>query len=202
MVNRWAALWRRLNAPLPTGVFEALTTHYAEPHRHYHTVQHLAECLTHLDGARSLCQHETEVELALWFHDAIYDPRAKDNEAQSAGWAVRVMRDAGLPADAGERVRGLIMKTCHDAMPDTADARVLVDIDLAILGAHATRFDEYERQVRQEYAWVPGFLFRRRRREVLEGFLGRPAIYSTSFFNGMLEKKARENLARSLSALR
>jgi len=202
MKSRWAALWQRLNAPLPDGLFEALATQYAEPHRHYHTAQHIAECLVHMDSARSLCTHDTEVELALWFHDAVYEPRAKDNEAQSADWAVRVMCGAGLPANAGERVRALIMKTCHDALPDTPDAQVLVDIDLAILGADTARFDEYERQIRQEYAWVPGFLFRRKRREVLEGFLGRPVIYSTSFFNRTLEKKARENLARALSALR
>jgi predicted metal-dependent HD superfamily phosphohydrolase len=141
------------------------------------------------------------VELALWFHDAVYAPRAKDNEAQSAAWAVRVMQHAGLPPAACARVQALILKTCHDALPETPDELVLVDIDLAIFGADAARFDEYERDVRAEYVWVPACIFRRKRREVLESFLAQPSIYSTVHFKNLLEKRARENLARSLSGL-
>lgn len=200
--HRWRALWQALGALAPIQEFAALTTRYAETHRHYHTAQHIGECLTHFDTALALCAHPAEVELALWFHDAVYQPRAKDNEAQSAAWAARVMREAGLSNDAQNRVRALIMTTRHDALPDTPDARVLVDIDLSILGADAARFDEYETQVRAEYRWVPDFVFRGKRREVLEGFVARPAIYATAYFKSLLEKKARENLARSLSALR
>jgi len=131
----------------------------------------------------------------------VYEPRAKDNEAQSAAWAARVMQEVDLSQASIARVRTLIMKTCHDALPETADEQVLVDIDLAILGADAARFDEYERQVRAEYGWVPQFLFNRTRRKILEGFLARPSIYSTAHFRHQFEKRARENLARSLVAL-
>ena len=174
---------------------------YAEAHRHYHCAQHIAECLAHFDGAHSLCEHAEEVEFALWFHDAIYEPRAKDNEAKSAQWAIRVMTAAGLPAPAQARMHALIMATCHDALPDTPDAQVLVDIDLAILGAESARFDEYENQVRAEYGWVPEFLFRRTRRKILESFLARTSVYATPHFKTKLEKKARDNLARSLLKL-
>ena len=119
------------------------------------------------------------------------------------------MQDAAVPANMGSnvpaesraRVHGLIMATCHDALPDTPDAQVLVDIDLAILGADAVRFDAYESEVRAEYAFVPDFLFRRTRKKILRGFLDRPTIYSTRYFQEKLEKKARENLARSLAKL-
>lgn len=198
---QWDELWQALGVPAPALEFDALSARFAEPHRHYHTAQHIQECLTHFERARSLCEHPAEVELALWFHDAIYAPRAKDNEAQSAAWAVRVMRSAGLAHDAQSRVHALIMATCHNALPDTQDAKVLVDIDLAILGADAARFDEYEHQVRSEYGWVPAFLFRRTRRKILAGFLARASIYSTAHFQSLLEKKARENLARSLFKL-
>ncbi len=201
-ISRWQALWHGLNVAAPEREFTALVTCYAEPHRHYHTAQHIVECLSHFDNARALCEHAAAVELALWFHDAIYEPRAKDNEDQSAQWALRVMRGAGLRDEALARVRALIMATCHDAMPDTQDAKVLVDIDLSILGADAVRFDEYETQVRAEYRWVPDFVFRPKRRAVMEGFLARPALYCTEWFQNLLEKKARENLARSLSKLR
>ncbi|HTE16608.1 MAG TPA: N-methyl-D-aspartate receptor NMDAR2C subunit, partial [Burkholderiales bacterium] len=125
----------------------------------------------------------------------------KDNEEKSAAWALRVMRESAIAAGACQRVRELIMKTCHDALPDTPDEQALVDIDLSILGADAARFDEYENQVRAEYGWVPQFLFNRTRRKILESFLARPSIYSTAYFRSRLEKKARENIARSLSVL-
>lgn len=200
-VVRWEGLWQGLGAAAPKQEFAALTSRYAEPHRHYHTSQHINECLARFDDARVLCEHACEVELALWFHDAIYEPRAKDNESQSAQWALRVMAESGIAGDAQARVRALIMATCHDALPDTPDAKVLVDIDLSILGADRARFDEYECQVRAEYGWVPDFMFQRTRRKILEGFLARTSIYSTPHFRNQLEKKARDNLARSLSAL-
>ena len=86
--------------------------------------------------------------------------------------------------------------------PLDPDARLLVDIDLAILGAAPERFDEYEVQVRQEYAWVPGPLFRRKRREILQGFLDRPCIYTTEPFRTRFELQARSNLQRSVARLK
>jgi predicted metal-dependent HD superfamily phosphohydrolase len=99
-------------------------------------------------------------------------------------------------------VHDLVMATRHDARPATPDAALVVDIDLAILGAEAERFDEYEVQVRQEYAWVPGPLFRRKRRAILEGLLARPGIYATAWFHPRFEARARANLRRSLARLR
>jgi predicted metal-dependent HD superfamily phosphohydrolase len=200
-LDRWKSLWQGLGTAAPLREFTALSSRYAEAHRRYHTAQHINDCLTHFDGARALGDHPYEIELALWFHDAIYDPRAKDNEAQSAQWALRVMRESAIADEAQQRVQTLIMATCHDALPLSQDAKVLVDIDLSILGADAARFDEYENQVRAEYGWVPDFLFRRTRKKILESFLARQSIYSTVHFKNQLEKKARDNLARSLSKL-
>lgn len=204
--RRWIELWQRLNVPRSADsgladTYAALVKRYAQTHRHYHTAQHINECLAYFDTAHALCEHANEVELALWFHDAIYQPRAKDNETQSAAWAARVMREAGLSDVAQTRVHDLIMATRHDATPVKPDEQVLVDIDLSILGADAARFDEYEAQVREEYAWVPGFVFKRQRREILQGFLDRPSIYATAQFKNQLEKKARVNLARAISNL-
>jgi predicted metal-dependent HD superfamily phosphohydrolase len=86
-------------------------------------------------------------------------------------------------------------------LPATPDQCWLVDIDLSILGAVPARFDEYERQVRDEYAFVPEELFRRKRAEVLAGFVARARIYSTPFFRDRLEAPARANLGRSIAAL-
>lgn len=167
---------------------------WAEPQRHYHSQQHLRECLALLEPALDLAQHPGEVELALWFHDAIYDPQGKGNEARSADWAIDALAQAGASQEVQQRVRALIMATCHDADPEGGDARLLVDIDLAILGADPARFAEYDAQVRAEYRWVPGWLYRRKRKEVLAGFLNRQAIYGTGRFRDRLEGRARENL--------
>ena len=110
------------------------------------------------------------------------------------------MRDAGVSTDAAQRVHDLIMATRHTAVPSGRDEQLLVDIDLSILGAEGARFDEYEQQIRKEYAYVPGFLFRRKRREILKGFLDRSAIYSTPHFHDMLEARARDNLRRVTEA--
>jgi predicted metal-dependent HD superfamily phosphohydrolase len=99
------------------------------------------------------------------------------------------------------RVHGLIMVTRHEAIPQAMDEKVLVDVDLWILGAPEMRFDEYEVQVREEYGWVPGPIYRRKRRELLESFLARPAIYNTDRFIQRYEARARANLARSLARL-
>jgi predicted metal-dependent HD superfamily phosphohydrolase len=106
-----------------------------------------------------------------------------------------------LGGEAGERVYALVMATRHDAAPSKSDAKLVVDVDLSILGAEELRFDEYERQVREEYAWVPEAVFRRERRRILEGFLRRPRIYLTEYFHATREARARFNLERSIKAL-
>jgi predicted metal-dependent HD superfamily phosphohydrolase len=120
---------------------------------------------------------------------------------QSADWARESVRAAGLAPEIGERIHALVMATRHDAVPASPDARLLVDVDLSILGAEPLRFDEYERQVRDEYAWVPGPVFRHERRRILEAFLARPRIYQTQHFYIARESRARANLERSIGAL-
>jgi predicted metal-dependent HD superfamily phosphohydrolase len=200
--ERWDAMWRSLGAArVAPGLYDEILGRYAEPHRHYHTAQHLGECFAQLELARGLAAHPAEVELALWFHDAIYDTRRPDNELRSADWARECALAANVPDAAAARVHALIMATRHEAVPRGRDEEVLIDVDLSILGAAPERFDEYERQVREEYAWVPAFVFRRTRKGILEQFLARPAIFSTRPFHERLEASARTNLERSIARL-
>jgi predicted metal-dependent HD superfamily phosphohydrolase len=151
--------------------------------------------------ARARAARPGEVAIALWFHDAIYDSRASDNEARSAAWAEQVITAAGGPKEVGARVKDLILATRHIQPPGSGDQALLVDIDLAILGADPVRYDEYEDQIRREYAWVPERTFRAERARLLAGFLARPGIYSTAHFGDRLEMRARANLQRSLTRL-
>ena len=201
--ERWQSLWRQLGASTASEeLYHQLVACYSEPHRKYHTVQHLNECLTHLENVRALAVHPDEVGLALWFHDAIYDTSKKDNEKRSAEWARDSALAAGVSSEKAARIYELIMATLHNAVPAGKDAEVLVDIDLGILGAGADRFDNYEVQVREEYSWVPESLYRAARRKVLEQFVNREWIYSTDSFRSKYEARARENIARSLARLR
>lgn len=201
-----ARSWRRCTSALAPrtiagSVFDQLLARYSEPHRKYHTLQHLTECLAHVEAVRHLAEHPGEVEIALWFHDGIYDTHRLDNERQSADWARAVLdRHDAAPA-AVQRVDELIMATCHSALPVTPDAQLLVDIDLSILGALPQRFAEYEEQIRQEYAFVPEDIFRNKRGEILQAFLARPVIYSTPHFQAALEARAKDNLRQAIAGL-
>lgn len=199
--TRWETAWRALGAAPPEPpVLNALLARYAEPHRSYHTTRHLDECFTRLEWAGKGAERPGEVAVALLFHDAVYDPRRSDNEARSAELAAGALRQQGVAPDVVDRVHALIMATRHDATPATPDASLLVDVDLGILAAHAARFDEYERQVREEYAFVPAVIFRHKRRGILRAFLERERIYTSGAFGGD-EERARENLTRSIARL-
>ena len=72
----------------------SLEAAYSEPHRHYHDRRHIQQCLALLDEVPELMESERRVlTWAIWWHDAIYDPRASDNEARSAELAKRELRD-------------------------------------------------------------------------------------------------------------
>ena len=198
----WHRLWHGLGrAEGDEALFDRLVAAWSEPQRHYHTLQHLRECLALLDDVRPQAVHPAEVELALWFHDAYYEPTRHDNEARSADWARDAMRAAGADEAAAARVHALVMDTVHAQPPATPDAQLLVDIDLAILGAPPQRFDESDAQIRREYAHVNEDDWRQGRAGVLRGFLDRPSIYSTPAFRAAREAQARANLQRALDRL-
>jgi predicted metal-dependent HD superfamily phosphohydrolase len=199
--ERWHATWRGLGVAPPAGVYDALCARYGEPHRAYHTLQHLAECFDWYDGARQLAERPFEVELALWFHDAIYEPRASDSEERSAAWAADALRSAGAAADVAARVSELILATKHARAESSRDQALLLDVDLSILGAPPERFREYEVQVRREYAFVPDEAFRKARAAILARFAARPRLYATDHFATRLEAQARSNLRESIERL-
>jgi predicted metal-dependent HD superfamily phosphohydrolase len=191
----WARAWSELRlAGTGDEILRLVLAAYFEPHRKYHTLQHLSECIAALEPVRALAPHGAEIEFALWFHDAIYDVKRSDNEARSAEWARATLEGAGASRESISLVHDLIMITRHDALPQTLDEQILVDVDLSILGADEARFSEFEHQVRQEYAFVPGFLFRMKRKSILRSFLDRQYIYSTPHFRERLEEAARRNL--------
>ena len=200
--DRWLGLWQAASASGdPSLWYQQLTQAYAEPQRHYHNQQHIAECLAEFDAARHLAQQPVAVELALWFHDVVYDPKAGDNEEQSAALAKSCLESAGLP-DLARTVVELVMATKSHSTDAGPDVALVVDIDLSILGQSEVRFAEYEAQIREEYSWVPKLLFKPKRAEILQRFLDRERIYIHEHFVKRYEQNARRNLEGSIRKLK
>lgn len=175
-----------------------LAQRYSEPHRHYHTLEHVHELLALL-GEFELDDRDS-VEAAVWFHDAIYDTWAGDNEARSAELAATALRDMRFPRI--EAVRAMINATAtHDARELTRDGRLFLDADLSILGAPPERYRAYADAIRAEYSWVPDAKFAAGRAAILRRLLERPSIYQTEAMRARFEEQARANVARELAEL-
>ena len=201
--ERWKALWRKMGAKDDgLEVYQELVSFYSESHRYYHNLTHISDCLHEFDAARALAQQPLAVELAIWFHDAIYTTQAADNEEKSAELGKRRISEAGVGAELCQSVYALVMATkTHDATLHS-DAPLLVDVDLSILGKSEERFWKYEAQIRSEYDWVPDAVFANKRAEILQRFLARERIYSTSQFYELYEKQARANIDASIQKLK
>ena len=174
---------------------------YAEPARAYHGLPHLWDGLARLDEAATVGAERDHVEAALWFHDAVYDARADDNEERSALLAQRTLTDLGVEAAVGQEVARLIRLTDHRMPPSDRAGRLLCDIDLSILGRSPEEFDAYDAAIRAEYAWAPDEAYRAGRRQVLAALLARDPLYGTEEFRGRYEVRARANLRRALARL-
>jgi len=173
---------------------------YGEPHRAYHNARHIDDVLRWYDwvAERAGWDAPADVYYAVVFHDAIYDPLAKDNEARSAELAGR--------HGASARTQELILLTARHGRlgPEDVDrdAAHFLDCDTAILGAPPATFDAYEAAIAAEYARVPADAYRAGRRQFLAGMLARPRIFLSELFHAELDAPARRNLARALAALR
>lgn len=200
--DRWQALMRQFEFrdEFPE-MYRRLEDAYSEPQRHYHTADHIAECLAEFDAVRHLAESPALVEAALWFHDAVYDSHASDNERRSAALATRFFTSNGVPGPQCVRLHAHIMATLHRTEPSDVDARLVVDIDIAILGRDEATYDAFERAVREEYRWVPAMIYRQKRAKVLRAFLDRPSVYATPAFRAEYEYAARNNLERTIAAL-
>lgn len=179
-----------------------LLERYAEPHRHYHDRAHLREVLDAVDVLAEHAADPAAVRLAAWFHDAIYDPRASDNEAASARLAVQTLSRTNLRSELVTEVARLVELTAtHQPDPDDANGAVLCDADLAILAADAERYARYVADVRSEYAHVDDEAFRTGRRAVLEWLQQLQPLYRTPTAHRRWEPAARANLDAELATL-
>jgi predicted metal-dependent HD superfamily phosphohydrolase len=190
--------------PAAAAVLEKLVQAYGEPHRHYHTLDHIGALLALLDRHGRGAADTDALRLAILFHDVVYDPTRHDNEQASAEVAAAQLTRLGFPAALVAKVARYIVATRHDRPAEgmgDADLALLLDIDLSVLAAAPGDYRAYAAAVRREYAFVPDRLYRTGRRRVLEGFLARERIYLTEPLWALWEEPARANLAAEIATL-
>ncbi len=203
LAARFSAVVRRLGATTAVDeLFTGLASAWAEPHRAYHCTAHLVDCLEQLDAAPGEGADRLVVEAALWFHDAVYDPRATGNETRSAAWASRGLAGVGVPHTTAAQVARLVLLTRHVAPAPDPSGRLVCEVDLSILGREPEHFEEFERRICREYAWVPEATYRAVRADILAGFLGRSPLFLTTHFRRKYETQARMNLEAAVARLR
>lgn len=199
--DRWLTLMSGMGLPPSLECFQALISAYTEKHRFYHTTDHIDAMLKHLDSSNDLSEYPRELELAIWFHDAIYKPFSSTNELDSANWARKFLLGNNYDTNSIERIHNLIMATLHNGDIKTKEAMLMVDIDLTILGAPKAIYDEFEQNIRKEYKLVPSIVYRSKRKELLNFFLSMESIYNTEYFRDKFEEAARSNIQRAVSML-
>jgi predicted metal-dependent HD superfamily phosphohydrolase len=202
--NEWYSLGKRLGlGPEPTRYLTHIKIAYAEPHRHYHTLEHVRDCLKLYHKTMHLAEFPIAIEIAIWFHDLVYDPLADDNEVQSAARCDEWLRIGEQSQPMRDEVGALILTTDHCRTPETNDQQILADIDLSILGSEPEIYDSYARDVRREYAEVSDELFIAGRIKLLEGLQSKKGgIFHNEIFTDAFGECAHENIRRELEALK
>jgi len=204
MGRRWSRFWQKRNVEnSPLIAFGAVWTRYNETHRAYHGIDHIDFCLTEFDRVRSLAKNPDAIEIAIWFHDVIYDTRRNDNEMCSAKFAIIELLKLDKSPGLGEQVAELIMATKHNFVLTDHDQQLIADIDLSGFAQPWKVVEANSRKIRREYDWVPENEYVASRRKILEWFLDREqGIYYIPEFRTKYENAARENIAHELTRVR
>ena len=184
-------------------VRDELIARYSEPHRRYHTMVHIEDCLAQVAASTDMDENQRALmDAAIWFHDAIYDATRNDNEAESAKLAADRLAAEGAPqAFIDEVVRLILLTSGHSVEAGDVIGARLVSIDLSILGAEADRYDAYAAAIRFEYGHVPEPLYRAGRAAILGRFLEGGRLFADPVWAKRFESQARANLAREIAAL-
>ena len=179
-----------------------LAARYAQPHRHYHTAEHVHQVLAVIDELGSAPADELPLKLAAWFHDAIYAPGRDDNEERSAFLAKDALEMVGESPELGDEVARLVRLTArHNPKRGDWTGAVLCDADLRILGSTSNDYASYAAAIREEYALVPDDIFRPSRARILRQFLARATVFHTPVGQKRWENAARVNISREIDHL-
>ncbi len=205
MMAQWIELCEREKIPplisFPVG--EEILSAYQSPQRYYHNLQHISEMLKIAGKFNQQFHHRNEVFYAIWFHDIVYDPKAKNNEESSVEAMKNSLSPLGISELSQQIIAELILVTKHEKIPIPCDIdmAILLDADLAILGAETWRYELYTQQIRQEYSFVDDATYRQGRSDFLQKMLSRPWIFQTDRLRELGEPLARKNIQYELDRL-
>jgi len=202
--QRWQKLGQTLGIPQRASEqeWERIRTAYSSSKRHYHNLTHLGELFALLEEVAERLNKPEDVELAIWYHDLVYNPMRQDNEGASARKARKVLEGWGIGAARITRICQHIEATAgHQLNSEETDQAYFLDADLAILGSRREKYKGYTQQIRKEYAVFPNMLYNPGRKKVLEKLLDKPQLYFTPHFHTQFEAKARENMEWEIQQL-
>jgi len=195
--TRWMQFSQRALLPSPERLWAAIISLYTEKTRHYHTLDHIADCLNRLDAWPETTANRQHIELAIWFHDIIYDPQRSDNEESSAALLTSLIRGHHFTTEA----KALILSTRHKEVIGMEAEAILCDIDIGILGADTTTYNHYAKAIRQEYNFISDEIYCEGRTRVLQNFLCRDSMYQTSHYQNLYHQRSHANIQREILQL-
>ena len=197
--SRWHQFAKRVKIDEPEKSWEAIATLHTSPERKYHNIEHIHDCLVKLDAwpNKPTAEVGDSIELAIWFHDIIFESTRADNEDYSAALLTHLLRGHPLETEAV----ALILATQHKEASGMRPEEIICDIDLSILGSPAAQYQSYADAIRQEYNWVESEIYRKKRSDVLRNFLLRENIYHTEHARAQWQDQALINLQNEIEQL-
>ena len=187
-------------------LWQDIAIRYNENQRTYHSLQHIEQLFAQFEQIKHVLNEPHIIALALFYHDVIYAPTRADNELKSAEYTVEALRPY-LSTEQCQHIYALIMMTANHELAECSnaqknfDAAYLLDMDLSILGASWSEYEQYAQAVRQEYAHVSNIDYRVGRIAVLTELLAHPTLYLTDYYSTRLETQARQNIKREIKIL-
>ena len=189
-------------------IYTTLLKKYTASSRKYHTMQHIQDCLTEFKSARRLFKNPNEAEMALWFHDSVYNKvfNTSFNEIRSFELFSKLFKST-VKEFTKFKIKTFICFTKETVDEDKIlvglrkDCALVRDIDRSILGQVYLKFKRYRKGIREEYWFIPYFIFKKKEILFLKSLLERDHIYETTFFRNKYEEKARKNIALFLKEL-
>ena len=200
--------WDNLSSFYPSdktaqeAAFQLLQVQYSEKNRFYHNFSHVKVLLKLFESFDNKTQDPKAIKFSIWFHDVIYDTKRNDNEAESARLASETLYKLNVNTETIELVKDLILATKdHSGRNLSYDAKLFLDMDMAILGMSEEIYKEYSQAIRQEYSWVSESMYRRGRKKILKSFVERERIYFTDEMKARYEEQARKNINNEIKSL-
>jgi predicted metal-dependent HD superfamily phosphohydrolase len=203
--HSWDDSLKKLNVrdwELGRKIFLELVSSYSQDNRYYHNLNHINYILTVIQPVIASIERPEHLLLAIWFHDAIYEPKRHDNEKQSAIYAELSLDRLRINSSTTAAIKQLILSTKHHyPLKNNFDCQLFLDSDLSILGASNDDYRQYAKSIRREYIFLSDREYNRGRTEILQQFLTRERIYYSNYFFLKLEAQARTNLQTEIDSL-